>query len=60
VIENFETFPESINMPSYNQQFRSYDHCKLGDIAGNYFWTDQTVKTSLDFKASSKGNLDEL
>jgi hypothetical protein len=30
VIENFETFLKSMNMPSYDQQFRSYDHCKLG------------------------------
>jgi hypothetical protein len=26
VIENFETFPERKNMPSSDQQFRSYDH----------------------------------
>jgi hypothetical protein len=26
VIENFETFPESTNMPPSDQQFRSYDH----------------------------------
>jgi hypothetical protein len=30
VIDNFETFPESINMSSSDQQFKSYDHCKLG------------------------------
>jgi hypothetical protein len=30
VIVIFETFPESINTPSYNQGFRSYDFCKLG------------------------------
>jgi hypothetical protein len=30
VIENFEAFSESINTLSYNQRFRSYDHCKLG------------------------------
>jgi hypothetical protein len=30
VIENFETSPESINTPSYDQWFRSYDHYKLG------------------------------
>jgi hypothetical protein len=30
VIENFESFPESINTPSYHQRFRSYGHCKLG------------------------------
>jgi hypothetical protein len=28
VIENFETFPESINTPSYDQHFRSYDILK--------------------------------
>jgi hypothetical protein len=26
VIDNFETFPESTNMSSSDQQFRSYDH----------------------------------
>jgi hypothetical protein len=26
VIENFETFPEIINTPSSDQQFRSYGH----------------------------------
>jgi hypothetical protein len=26
VIENFETFPESTNTPSSDQQFRSYCH----------------------------------
>jgi hypothetical protein len=36
VIQNFETFLESMNMPSYDQQFRSYDHCNLGDAAGNH------------------------
>jgi hypothetical protein len=30
VIENFEAFLESINTLSYNQRFRSYDHCNLG------------------------------
>jgi hypothetical protein len=28
VIENFETFPESINTPSYDQRIRSYDILK--------------------------------
>jgi hypothetical protein len=32
VIYNFETFPKSINTPSYDQRFRSYDHCKLGGV----------------------------
>jgi hypothetical protein len=31
--ENFETFPESINMPSYNQRFRSYGHWKLEETS---------------------------
>jgi hypothetical protein len=26
VIENFDTFPESANMPSYDQRFGSYGH----------------------------------
>jgi hypothetical protein len=30
VIDNFEAFPESTNTPPFDQQFRSYDHCKLG------------------------------
>jgi hypothetical protein len=30
VISNFKAFPESINTLSYDQQFKSYDHCKLG------------------------------
>jgi hypothetical protein len=30
VIENFETFPESINTSSYDQWFRNYEHYKLG------------------------------
>jgi hypothetical protein len=30
VIENLETFPESINTPSYEQWFNSYDLYKLG------------------------------
>jgi hypothetical protein len=33
VIENFETFPESTNMPSYAQQFRSYGHWKLEEAS---------------------------
>jgi hypothetical protein len=42
VIENFNTFPESIIKPSYDQRLRNYDHCKLGvllEILG--FWTKQ-------------------
>jgi hypothetical protein len=30
MIDNFDTFPKGTNTPSYAQQFRSYDHCKLG------------------------------
>jgi hypothetical protein len=30
VIYNFVTFLESINTPSFDQRFSSYDHCKLG------------------------------
>jgi hypothetical protein len=37
VIENFVTFLESINTPSSNQRFKSYDHCKLGGAAVNHF-----------------------
>jgi hypothetical protein len=60
VIENFQTIPENINTPLYGQQFRSYDHCKLGGAAGKQFWADQAIWTCLDFKATSKGNLEEL
>jgi hypothetical protein len=34
VIDNFETFPERTNTPSYAQWFRSYGHCKLGGVSG--------------------------
>jgi hypothetical protein len=30
VIDNVETFPESTNIPSNTQWFRSYGHCNLG------------------------------
>jgi hypothetical protein len=60
VIENFDTFLESIYTPSYDQQFRSYNHCKLGSAARNQFWTDQAIWTNLDFKSISKGNLEQL
>jgi hypothetical protein len=30
VIENFKTFPESMNTSSSDQRFRSYGHWKLG------------------------------
>jgi hypothetical protein len=60
VIDNFESFPESINTPSYNQQFMSYDHCKLEVAVRNQFWIDQTNWTGLDFKATSIGNMDKL
>jgi hypothetical protein len=30
VVDNFDIFPESTSMPSYNQWFRSYDLCKYG------------------------------
>jgi hypothetical protein len=33
VIENFETFPERTNMPSYDQRFRSYGHWKLEEAS---------------------------
>jgi hypothetical protein len=36
VIDNFETLSESINTPSYDQRFRSYDHYKLS-AAENLF-----------------------
>jgi hypothetical protein len=30
VIDNFDSFPESISTPPYAQWFKSYGHCKLG------------------------------
>jgi hypothetical protein len=60
VVDNFGTFPKRINIPSYDQRFRSYDHCKFWDDAGNQFWANHAICTSLDFKATSKGNMREL
>jgi hypothetical protein len=31
-----------------------------GGAAGTQFWTDQAIWISLDFKVTSKGNLEEL
>jgi hypothetical protein len=33
VIENFETFPQSTNMPSYDQRFGGYGHWKLEKVS---------------------------
>jgi hypothetical protein len=33
LIDNFETVPESTNMPSCDQRFKSYGHCKLEDVS---------------------------
>jgi hypothetical protein len=33
VIENFDTFPKSTNMLSYDQRFRSYGHWKLEEAS---------------------------
>jgi hypothetical protein len=33
VIENFETFLESINAPLSDQKFRNYGHWKLGEVS---------------------------
>jgi hypothetical protein len=30
VVDNFDILLESIDTPSYDQRFRSYDLCKLG------------------------------
>jgi hypothetical protein len=32
VIENFDTFPESTNMPSYDRRFWSYSHWNLREV----------------------------
>jgi hypothetical protein len=34
VIENFETFPESINTPASNQRFRNYGKVRGGVSSG--------------------------
>jgi hypothetical protein len=60
VIENFETFLERINTPSYDQWFRSYDHCKLGGVAGNSWFLDRAaISTNLNVKPTSNRELDE-
>jgi hypothetical protein len=33
VIDNFETFPESTNTPSYDQRFMSYGHWNLEKVS---------------------------
>jgi hypothetical protein len=62
VMENFETFPENICTPSYDQWFSSYDHCKLGEgvLLKIRFWTDQATWRNLDFKPTSNEKLTEL
>jgi hypothetical protein len=37
VIENFDTSPKSINIPLYDQRFRSYSHFKLRGASRNQF-----------------------
>jgi hypothetical protein len=60
VIENFGTFPKRENTPSYDQRFMSYDHCKLGGVAGNSWFLDRAgISTNLDFKPTSNGELEE-
>jgi hypothetical protein len=58
VIDNFETFSESINTPSYSGVMITTNWG--GGTVGNQFWTYQTVWISLDFNATSKENLEEL
>jgi hypothetical protein len=42
VIENFMPFPEIIDIPSYDQRFRSYEGCNLGVLLKiPTFWTGQ-------------------
>jgi hypothetical protein len=59
LIDNFETFLESINTPSHDQRFRSYDHCKLGVLLKIQFWTNYATWTNLDFNPTSDGKLTE-
>jgi hypothetical protein len=60
VVDNFYIFLESIDAPSYDQWFRSYDQCMLGGVAGNPFWTDQAIWTIWTSMPHPKGNLGEL
>jgi hypothetical protein len=59
VLDNFDIFPESIDTPSYDQWFRSYDFCKLGGAAEIYFWIEQDNWTNLEFEQTSNGKLEE-
>jgi hypothetical protein len=59
VVDNFNIFLKSIDTPSYDQQFKSYDFCKLGAAAEIYFWTEQDNWINLEFKPTSNGKLEE-
>jgi hypothetical protein len=54
VIKNFKTFPESINTPSSDQQFRNFGHWKLGEVL---VLDRSAIWTILGFKPISNGNL---
>jgi hypothetical protein len=42
VVDNFDILPESIDIPSFDQQFRNYERYKLGVLLKiPTFWTDQ-------------------
>jgi hypothetical protein len=60
VVDNFDIFPESIDLPSYDQRIRSYDLCKLGALLEfPVSKTDQATWTNLDFKPTFIGELVE-
>jgi hypothetical protein len=56
VIDNFQTFRESINTSSSGQRFRSCGHCKLG-CCWTQFWTDCSVPSNLNFGSDAKWNI---
>jgi hypothetical protein len=56
VVENFETFPESISTPSYDQWFGSYNLCKLGCYwKFPVFWIDRDTYANLRFELTYNG-----
>jgi hypothetical protein len=60
VVYNFDIFPESIDTSSFDQWFRSYDLCKLEVLLEfPVLRTDQAIRTNLDFKPISNGELEE-
>jgi hypothetical protein len=49
VVENFDILPESIDTPSHDQQFRSYDLYKLGVLLELLIWIEWHNFSTLGF-----------